>query len=172
MSKYGLEFYNKDNRKSFKIHLFKKHTVINIIEFNKINNINPTETVTTTKKKYEASELVTEAANAIEEIKAAPNYYFLSKILEKYGYFKKVPGEVSKTFVECYKKSGAYYTLAELITFNGCQFEKFRNPVEAMNYLKKELKKGTEAYKFHAMLKECIKQNNFNLNNIFDGWKM
>ena len=136
------------------------------------DNINETDTrvVIVEKKKYVAEELVKEIDIDLRNL-----YYYNNSSYESLNYFlqriklSNYKGKVSKRFIECYKKSGAYYTLVELIIFNHCKLKNFKMATEAKKYLEECLNDGYEAYQFHAMLKECIWENRFKFENIFNG---
>ena len=130
-----------------------------------------------TKDIYTAPTEIAFCETLKDTVNLASSYTTLNEILKSCK-LPKINGTVSDIFIECYKKSGAYYTLRELVTFNGCSLKNFTNPHSAVNYMKECLNNGMEAYKFHAMLKECISDNNFdtgtdalNTGDIFDGWK-
>ena len=72
-----------------------------------------------------------------------------------YHTYNRLGYELPKEFVKGFKKSGAYYTLKNLIMFEGVTF-KGRTGREAVAYLRSLLDNGTEDYVFYAMLKEVL----------------
>ncbi len=80
----------------------------------------------------------------------------------------------SKVWVDAFKGSGAYYTLKNLTMYHGCNIIEEKNylpyvtnkyvaGIEATNYVKSKLDEYRgEGWRYMAMLKKCIADNNFN----------
>lgn len=63
--------------------------------------------------------------------------------------------ELPKEFIKGFKKSGAYYTLKNLIMFEGYKLKGLTGR-DAISYMRSLLDCGTEDYIFYAMLKEVL----------------
>lgn len=82
-------------------------------------------------------------------------YNYTTKSLDK-KYTNNYRGyELPKEFVKGFKKSGAYYTLKNLIMFEGYELKDLKER-EAVSYLRRLLNNGTEDYVFYAILKEVL----------------
>lgn len=172
VTSFDLKYNNPNGKTTFFMWVLGKETRVNVVSSKTIQKDIPNEKILKENRTYKSSERIHEFYCVVTDIMDCASYTALNNLIHNHKFHHLPNQTVCDTFVECYKKSGAYYTLAELITFNGCKFHNFKNPAEAMNYLKNQLSYGVEAYKFHAMLKECIAQNHFNMERIFDGWTM
>lgn len=83
------------------------------------------------------------------------NYNYNTHTSNKRYYRNYIGYELPKEFVKGFKKSGAYYTLKNLIMFEGYKLKGLEGR-EAINYMRKLLDCGTEDYIFYAMLKEVL----------------
>lgn len=70
-------------------------------------------------------------------------------------YLRCLGYELPKEFVKGFKKSGAYYTLKNLIMFEGYKLKGLEGR-DAISYMRNLLNCGTEDYIFYAMLKEVL----------------
>lgn len=75
--------------------------------------------------------------------------------------------EMPKEFIEAYKANGAYYTMQNMIQFHGCRVHldgRVLDQYESMDYLNNKLDEicpMEEGYKLHGMMKQLIRDNNF-----------
>ena len=83
------------------------------------------------------------------------NYSYATKTSNKSYYTNFLGYELPKEFVKGFKKSGAYYTLKNLIMFEGYELKGLKGR-DAISYLRNLLNCGTEDYIFYAMLKEVL----------------
>lgn len=124
----------------------------------------------------------------IHRMKYADNYYEYWKDLKKFYEEMpvKLPGDTAKCkmWIDAFKGAAGYYSLQNLIRFSGCNIyytvNKWGSPVnnnvyygettttvyhagvEADNFIKSKLDEyAGDGYKFMAMLKKCIKDNDF-----------
>lgn len=97
--------------------------------------------------------------------------YETLKVMEKK--LVRVPDEHEKIkeWVDAFQHEGAYYTLMNLVKFHGCAIKenatygRYRDykGADAVNYLKDSSLHSDEGYVWHALLKETIEYNNFDL---------
>ena len=80
------------------------------------------------------------------------NKYTKNYMMNRFGH------ELPTEFVRGFKKSGAYYTLKNMIMFEECEFKNMKGRT-AVIYLRNLLEQGTEDYVLYAMLKEVIVNN-------------
>lgn len=77
----------------------------------------------------------------------------------------KPDAPVSRKFIDVFEKAGAYYTLKNLILFEGCLFSsddgKATNAKESAEMLYKVI--GIEGYKIYAILKKTIADNHYTI---------
>lgn len=172
VTSFDLKYDNPDNRSNFTMWVLGKYTTVSVESVKYVQKDTPNEKILKESKRYKATDRIYEFCYVIKNIMDCTTYAALNNLIHNHKFYIVPNQTVCDTFVECYKKSGAYYTLAELITFNNCRFYDFKTPVEAMNFLKNQLSYGIKAYQFHAMLKECLAQNHFNMTMVFDGWSM
>lgn len=105
--------------------------------------------------------MLTDLALTARRIDTAYTYQDVYEIMKHFDLIRlSNDTKKSRRFVECFKKSGAFYTLKNLILFNNCSFRGVHGRV-AITELNTELRSGSEAYQFYAMLKEVIKENDF-----------
>ena len=105
------------------------------------------------------------------------NYYDLYRELKKFMKLMiKLPYNTakSKAWVDAFKGAGAYYTLKNLTMYHGCGIivemnqlpyvtKRYAAGVEATNYVKSKLDEYRgQGWRYMAMLKKCIADNNFN----------
>ena len=77
----------------------------------------------------------------------------------------------SKAWIDAYKGEGAYFTIKNLVLFNGCSFFTddgyllYTESIGKAKYLKEKLEeyKG-EGWRMFALMKKVIKDNNFDFN--------
>lgn len=120
--------------------------------------------------------LYTPVRSYIYKVKAAKNYTEVYKVLSAFmskRRFIKLPYNTakSKVWIDAYKGSGAYFTMKNLVLFNGCNFFTndgyllYTDSIGKANYLKEKLDeyKG-EGWRMFALMKKVIKDNNFDFN--------
>lgn len=98
----------------------------------------------------------------------------MNAILEKYNNGRTEIYSVPTAFMDAYKASGAYYTLKNLVLFHNCYLTNYRTRelllgTEAFEYLKTYLNGVCcgRGYQLYALMKQCLKDNNVQLNNLF-----
>ena len=76
----------------------------------------------------------------------------------------KLPYDTPKcpAWKNAFKGSGAYYSLQNMVLYHGCILRGCANKQDSLNKLKLCLR-VYEGYQFHALLKDTIEYNNFNL---------
>lgn len=112
----------------------------------------------------------------ISAIRDARNYAEIYRVLSEFMNKKnivKLPYGTpkSKAWIDAYKGAGAYYSIKNLVLFNGCNFFTddghllYTNSTDKINYLKDKLDeyKG-EGWRMFALMKKVIKDNNFDFN--------
>lgn len=112
----------------------------------------------------------------IYKVKIAKNYAEVYKVLSQFmskRRFIKLPYDTakSKVWIDAYKGSGAYFTMKNLVLFNGCNFFTndgyllYTDSIGKANYLKEKLDeyKG-EGWRMFALMKKVIKDNNFDFD--------
>ena len=112
--------------------------------------------------------------NYIYRVRAAKNYAEVHKILCEFTNkrrFIKLPYDTpkSKAWIDAYKGSGAYFTIKNMVLFNGCNFFTndgyllYTESIGKANYLKEKLDeyKG-EGWRMFALMKKVIKDNGIN----------
>jgi len=111
------------------------------------------------------------------------NYYDLHKKLQQFMRLMiKLPWDTSKSkiWIDSYKGSGAYYTLKNLVMYHGCKIideehtywntprkvTTYNAGMEAVNFIKSKLNAYYgEGWRYMAMLKKCIADNNFSFED-------
>lgn len=80
------------------------------------------------------------------------------------GAMNKLPYGTPKcpAWKDAFKGAGAYYSLQNMVLYHGCILRGCANKQESLDKLKLCLK-VYEGYQFHALLKDTIEYNNFNL---------
>lgn len=107
----------------------------------------------------------------IDEQYGYGDIYATLKVLEKKMVSIPDEHEKIKEWVDAFQYEGAYYTLMNLVKFHGCvikenaTYGRYRDykGVDAVNYLKDNSLHSNEGYVWHALLKETIEYNNFDL---------
>lgn len=96
-------------------------------------------------------------------------YYGLIVFLSKY--FIKLPNStpLSKTWVDMFKKAGAYYTMENLVKYSGLKLMNYEtdellNRDNSLKYL--EECKSQQGYQLLALLKKSLKVNNFKFSEV------
>lgn len=94
----------------------------------------------------------------------------LNRMLAKYDNGREQIYSVPTAFMDAYKASGAYYTLKNLVLFHNANLVNYEtgevlSGTEAFEYLKTYQRKAE--YKVYALMKDCLKQNNIRLDNLF-----
>lgn len=104
------------------------------------------------EERIEAWEIV------IGKFRRQMSYNDISKIVGSVGVYD-LPYETkkSRTFVECFKANGAYYTMKHLIMFKGFKLKQATTTVGSLAEL--EWMRKLEGYKLHAILLEMLDQN-------------
>lgn len=74
----------------------------------------------------------------------------------------QIEGDISKSFLDAFKKSGVYYTFKHLVLFEGCVYYKTNDSEEILDkFAEDAFFKPT--YVLYGMLKDLIKINNYQL---------
>lgn len=94
---------------------------------------------------------VAQIASTIRKVKLPGEWNYKSDSWEGFKFHK--------AFIEGFKKSGAYYTLKNLVMFEGFKVNGLTGRY-AVKYLEDLLTSGTRAYQFYAILKRAISENN------------
>lgn len=94
---------------------------------------------------------VAQIASIIRKVKLPGEWNYKSDSWEGFKFHK--------AFIEGFKKSGAYYTLKNLVMFEGFKVNGLTGRY-AVKYLEDLLTSGTKAYQFYAILKRAISENN------------
>lgn len=96
-------------------------------------------------------------------------YYGLTVFLSKY--FIKLPNStpLSKTWVDMFKKAGAYYTMENLIKYSGLKLVNYKtdellNRDDSLKYL--EECKSQQGYQLLALLKRSLEVNDFKFSEV------
>lgn len=96
-------------------------------------------------------------------------YYGLIVFLSKY--FIKLPNStpLSKTWVDMFKKAGAYYTMENLVKYSGLKLMNYEtdellNRDNSLKYL--EECKSQQGYQLLALLKRSLEVNNFKFSEV------
>ena len=119
-------------------------------------------------------------SNQIWRIERAKNYTELYRELKKFvdNMMIKLPWQTKKcrVWIDAYKGSGAYYTLKNLVMYHGCTiyhetgFRYTKNVdeytgTEAVKFIQSKLDEYKyDGWRYMAMLKKCIADNNFDFN--------
>lgn len=118
----------------------------------------------------ESTELIALKKELTDFAKNIQNCKTYAQISNQLATFKiiKLKCKPTKSFIEAYKRRGAYETLKYLVAFGNCSFKGYAKGkdslIAVMNYVKEK-----EAYQLHAALKECIEENQFDIfNPVFD----
>ena len=114
----------------------------------------------------ESAELVTlkkELNDFANDIQSCNTYAEMSNLLANFKIIK-LKSEPTNSFIEAYKRRGAYETLKYLVAFGDCSFKGHTKGVDSLNAVMNYVR-NKEAYQLHAALKECIKDNNFDIFN-------
>lgn len=95
---------------------------------------------------------------AIDKFRRQMSYNDISKIVGSVKIYD-LPHETkkSRTFVECFKANGAYYTMKHLIMFKGFRLKQTATTFGSLAELKEM--RNLEGYKLHAILLEMLNQN-------------
>ena len=119
----------------------------------------------------------------IRNMEKAKNYTELYRELSKFMRLMiKLPYNTpkSKAWIDAFKGAGAYYTLKNLTMYHGCkivdeQYVSWNQPrkvttytagAEATNFVKSKLNAyNGEGWRYLAMLRKCIADNNFSFEN-------
>ena len=108
------------------------------------------------------------------KIRVAKTYNDIYRILGSFmKNMVKLPYDTkkSKAWIDAYKGEGAYFTIKNLVLFNGCNFFTndghllYTDSIGKANYLKEKLDeyKG-EGWRMFALMKKVIKDNNFDFD--------
>lgn len=96
-------------------------------------------------------------------------YYGLTVFLSKY--FIKLPNStpLSKTWVDMFKKAGAYYTMENLVKYSGLKLMNYKtgellNRDDSLKYL--EECKSQQGYQLLALLKRSLEVNDFKFSEV------
>ena len=96
-------------------------------------------------------------------------YYGLIVFLSKY--FIKLPNStpLSRTWVDMFKKAGAYYTMENLVKYSGLKLVNYKtdevlNRDDSLKYL--EECKSQQGYKLLALLKRSLEVNDFKFSEV------
>lgn len=96
-------------------------------------------------------------------------YYGLTVFLSKY--FIKLPNStpLSKTWVDMFKKAGAYYTMENLVKYSGLKLKNYKtdellNRDDSLIYL--EECKSQQGYQLLALLKRSLEVNDFKFSEV------
>ena len=116
----------------------------------------------------------------IWRLEKVQNYTELYKELQKFvdAMWVNLPGQTAKckVWIDAYKGSGAYYTLKNLVMYHNCKIyyesgsrnEKTTDVyagTEAVKFIQSKLDEYQgEGWRYFAMLKKCIADNNFDFN--------
>lgn len=95
---------------------------------------------------------------AIDKFRRQMSYNDISKIVGSVKVYD-LPHKTkkSRTFVECFKANGAYYTMKHLIMFKGFKLKQATTTVGSLAEL--EGMRSLEGFKLHAILLEMLDQN-------------
>ena len=105
--------------------------------------------------------------------------YDYDSLYERFKVFRKlmIPlpynTKKSKVWINTFQAAGAFYTLKNLIMFHDVKLyynDRFYDAIEGMNVLD-GLKNHYEGYQMNGLLKETIKQNNFDFNKSIEAHK-
>ena len=120
------------------------------------------------EKSDELKALIFKFNDAVEQLKVFADYTYqfysdnndyqkINKILQGIRFIElHYNTKKSDTFVDRFMAQGAFYTMRNLILFEGYSL-KGKTGREAEELLRENIK--LEGYKLHAMLKECMKDN-------------
>lgn len=93
------------------------------------------------------------------------------KALLKSPYYVKLPKTtpLSRTWIECFKASGAYYTMENLVKYSGLKLVNYEtkemlNRESSLEYL--QSCKNNEGYQLLALLKESLAKNDFKFSEV------
>lgn len=125
--------------------------------------------------KSKVNDIVDTLERIINDIKSSEDYAELYANLKRFmKKMNKVPANTSKcpTWKDAFKGSGAYYSLKNMVLFHNCLLRECANKQESMDKLTEclDVYRG-ECWRFHAMLKDTIELNNFDLRESIEKTK-
>lgn len=153
--------------KQGKVYL-KFHGYKELYAGDEIEVIKDHQVVTEVEKSDELKALIFKFNDVVEQLKVFADYTYqfysgkndykkINKILQGIR-FIELPYNTKKsnTFIDRFMAQGAFYTMRNLILFEGYSL-KGKTGEKAEKLLRENI--GLEGYKLHAMLKECLKDN-------------